>query len=441
MTIALAPGRPPVAAWLGRFRVDDLGFLLGLVLPATAAALYRTYSIAVTPAGLEQSRQFGLPFVLAEVAIILYANRRGLEPGALIAGLDRWSRRALLLFLATFWIGAVFVSQRPAMSILWTVIWLVHLVFGAATYYLARLDRRFEPDRFAMGFALGSLLLAVWTAFHFAFPPPGLYVPHGAYGWGGAVPGFISHRLFGAWCGAVAALLLALAWIGRAGARTRWLYPAIALAAGLAIWTGTRAAVLGVVVGMAAVPLLAGRPAHRSFWWKAPSAIAVAALIGTLLNPYGDPFFMLVRTSDTGTVNELSSGRLGYWADALAVAWRTPWLGAGAGATGWLVPAGDMYHVQPHNALVQFLLDWGLLPTTAALTMLGAATWHAHRRARTFRRIVPLVAMLDCLLAMSLVDGMLHFPRFVMLTIALLAICLAYQKEGEGEPVTCARAQ
>jgi O-antigen ligase len=172
--------------------------------------------------------------------------------------------------------------------------------------------------------------------------------------------------------------------------------------------------------------MLAGRPRTRRVYWQVPAALLLAATVATLLNPYGDPSFMLYRPAGAyADANGASSGRLEYWWAALQVAMDRPWLGSGAGSCWWLVQGPDVNHVQPHNALIQFFLSWGLVPTMALVALLADAALRVHRIARRVPAVVPLVMMLDALLAMSMVDGMLYFARFLMLVSALFAICLA----------------
>lgn len=411
---------------------DVIGIAIGIVLPLLAATLYRTYSIAVTPNWLELTRQMGLPFVAGEIAVFIWARRAGFDPAVLFGELPRFARWALLLFTGTFWISSLLISRNPSFSMALTLIWIVHLLFAGATYHLARGRTAFDVARFAAWMSIGLALLVAWTGVHFLLPPEGLVVEWGLRGWGAAVPGFISHRLFGAWAGGIAVLLLGLLWQTSSGDATRWwLLPTFMLAVAAAAWTGTRGAVLGLAIGGLAGMLMIGRPAARAFFWTVPATIVLGAVIGMALTPYGDPAFMFFRPGTYGTVNEASSGRLAYWLAALRVVGEHPWVGSGAGSCWWLVSDNGLRHVQPHNAVIQFLLSWGIVPTTALIGLLGWATWRVHHIARAVPAIVPLVMMLDALLAMSMVDGMLYFARFLMLVSALYAICLASARDRE----------
>lgn len=411
---------------------DVIGIALGIALPVLAAALYRTYSIAVTPNWLELTRQMGLPFVAGEIVVFVWACRSRFDPVALFVALPRMVQGALLLFTGTFWISSLLISRNPSFSMALTLIWIVHLLFAGAIYHLVRGRRIFNVARFAALMSIGLALLVAWTAIHFLLPPEGLVVEWGPRGWGAAVPGFISHRLFAAWAGGIAVLLLGLLWQANSLTATgRWLLPAFMLAVAAAAWTGTRGAVLGLAAGGIVGMLMIGRPANRSFFWAVPATIVLGALIGMALTPYGDPAFMFFRPGTYGTVNEASSGRLAYWLGALRVVAEHPWVGSGAGSCWWLVSDNGLHHVQPHNALIQFLLSWGIVPTTALIVLLGWATWRVHHIALAVPAIVPLVMMLDALLAMSMVDGMLYFARFLMLVSALYAICLASEQYRE----------
>lgn len=403
-----------------------VGLVGGLLLPLAAAVCYSTYSMTAAPFWRENTRQFGIVYLAGEILAILHARRRGFDPTMVWGLLPRWAKGALTLFLSTFAIGSVRVSADPAFSIMLSVGWLVQLMFAAALWHLFCRRAGQEPAAIWHGFALGLVALTVVTAFHFLMPPAAIARRAHGIEWSYAVPGFISARLFGAWAGAVMALLLGVAWSRAPQKRGRdLLYAGTALAFGLSVWTATRAALVGVMVTIPVAWMIAGRPRDRAVWTILPCWLIVGAVIALLLQkPYGDMGFSFLR--GTGTADGFSSGRLGFWCNALRMAAHHPLFGSGAGSTGWLVPfAPGYYHIQPHNAVVQFLLDWGIVPAVAALTLLAGATWHAHRAARLAPEVLPFVLMLDCLLTISMFDGMLHFAQFIMLVMGCLAICLS----------------
>lgn len=405
-----------------------LGLGAGLVLPVIAAASFSTYTIAVTPLWLEFARQIGWLWFAGEAVLIAVASRRGFDVRTSWRRLPRWAQGALLLFVSTFWISSLTVSQHPAFSMILSLGWVMHLLFAAALFDLARCV---QPSRLMEawhGLVAGLAMMAVLIAIHFLWLPATLRGHERQVDWALAIPGFISVRLFGAWAGAILAFLIGVAWRWNARAeRQHLIYGGTALAFAMMIWTTTRAAVLAGVCVLPVAWLIAGPPRSRGFVTVLPLYLIVAGLSVLPLQPYGDPAFTFFEASNLGSADQIVSGRLTIWALALKAAAIHPWLGTGAGSSWWLVTIGGTYtrHVQPHNALVQFLLNWGLLPTAAAVALLSRGTWQAHVAAHRHKPMLPFVLMLDSLLIMSMFDGMLHFAQFVMLIVGCLALCLA----------------
>jgi hypothetical protein len=216
-----------------------LGIMIGVLLPLVSALLYRTYELTLPSASLEITRQLGLPFALGELAIVVVARRHGLDVGAILAGIGRWPRCAIIVFPATFWISSVFVARAAAFSTALALLMVLHLHVAAAAFHLAR-GRGVDVTAFAGGLALGLALLAGVIFVHLTFRPssedPAKWL------FGPPIPGFISIRLFGAWAGTVLAVLLGIGWsVGSNRSIPGWLYPAIALAVALVVWSGTRA--------------------------------------------------------------------------------------------------------------------------------------------------------------------------------------------------------
>ncbi len=178
-------------------------------------------------------------------------------------------------------------------------------------------------------------------------------------------PVYWSARIFGAhqFTGCVAALaLLALP------ASHRWWRMLLALASvlvwtGLA-WSGSR----GAAVGMAALLGL--------WFWRGSSHdrrmllrwVPMLTLLGLLLShPLGAPYSQLGwrdaldRTTQATSVESVSSERSKFWAVAWQHIERSPWIGHGADGYRFIHPKQN--GSQPHNVLLQWLLEYGLLGT------------------------------------------------------------------------------
>ncbi len=421
----------------GRTTIVDfhgmIGLVAGFVLPVIAALFYRTYHVTVASQGLEITRQLGLVYLAGEMLVLFHARHYGLDLTRIVRAMPIWAQLALTLFLSTFWISSVFVSPMVPFSLGLSLGWIVHLLFAASLYHLAISTTDIDPRAIATGFVAGLAALAVFIALHFAAVPDALFGQSvGSFSdpvnidLGSAIPGFISSRLFGSWCGAVLALLTGIAWRCDGTRGRHRLYMMLALAFCLTVWTATRAALLGWAVCLPIAWLLAGPPVSRTVYARLPIYLLAATVLALMLPPYGHGQFTFFRWDSVGSADAMASGRLTLWTNALHVAADYPLLGSGAGSNWWIVPSNGFHHVQPHNALVQFILNWGLIPTIPALVLIVGATWQVHRNARTCTTLVPLILMLDCLLVMSMLDGMLHFSQFIMLIFGCLALGLAH---------------
>jgi exopolysaccharide production protein ExoQ len=410
--------------------LDWLGWTIGVIMPLCAALFYPTYMHQMQPAWVEWTRLLELPFVACELVIIHVAFRRGYTDRDVLVRLPRDIVAALALLLVGLVVSSVFVSRNAAASIFLSLTTLVHLRFCAAIFFLAREGDLAAPqlECFQARLVAGLGALSMLTIWRFHFPPPLAEVLGGQIEWGSALPGFINVRHFGSWTGAIAAASLIDLLYGEEERRSsRWSY---LLAAGLTVWSGTRAAVLALAVVSLIFRLSLGRwPAHRRIGSVLVLSL-VAAVAGTLLAP-DNPDFHLFVSGDAQNANIATGGRLDLWKATLARWASSPWFGRGSGSTFWEVYIG-WWHTQPHNVVLQFLISWGLVGATGGLWLLGRTIVATHRTGVDQARLRPLTATLYALLFMSLLEGMLYYPRFIMLVAIGFGILLAVRtRDGE----------
>ncbi|MFN3450567.1 MAG: O-antigen ligase family protein [Sphingorhabdus sp.] len=367
---------------------------------------------------------------MAEIGVIIYALRRGLDLREIWKKFPRYVKYVSLFFLALFWVGGAFYSKVASLAIAQNVIFLIHPLFAIAIYHSASNANARGLRGFALAIAGGLLIFCGMTAYAFINHPPFATMPDNTIMWQFIIPGFISVRLFGAFCGAIFCFLFAQLLLDEERGRTGYVpYLWLTLCAAMTIWSGTRNAVLGIVIAMTVMLLL-----YRLYPVKVKSVLLlvfsalVAVTLATSLIPYNDHQFMMISTNDSATAESISGGRASYWS-ALWEAYQTvPLFGAGPFASFWILPAGEQVHVQPHNVVIQFLLTWGFPATAAALALFAYTTWRAHIAALVHRHVLPFVAMLDCLLVMSFFDGMLHFAQPVMLIMLSFGVVFGATK-------------
>ena len=407
---------------------DWLGIVLGVAMPMLAALLYPTYIHRVDPPWAEWTRLLELPFVACELVVIQVAVRGGYRNAALWRQLPRDVMAAFVLLAIGLTVSSVFRSHHPYDSILLSLITLVHLRFCAAVYFLAAAEPVVDSRALFRWLTLGLGALTVLTIWRFQLPPPASSVPGGVIEWGSALPGFINVRHFGSWTGAIAAgLMLSLLYGDEEDQRATSL--AYVFAAGLTCWSGTRAAVLALAV-VAAIGLV-GLPR-----WPSPARLVRVAALSALALGLALPFlpdsgdFYLYAAGDGQNANAATGGRLALWHATFARWLNAPLFGWGSGSTFWEVFVG-WTHTQPHNVVLQFLISWGVVGAAGGLWLLGRAIVATHRTGMDDPRLLPLTGMLYSLLFMSLLEGMLHYPRFIMMIAVGFAMLFAARERLE----------
>ena len=168
---------------------------------------------------------------------------------------------------------------------------------------------------------------------------------------------FGAHQFFGAAAGV--ALL--------AGIRQRGLILALAVATTLVawsglFWSGSRAPIAAMTVLVAVWIWRANPETRRRLFRWIPVLVALGLAISYLLNsPYpGMGWFNAVeRTVAANGVQAVSSDRSVFWSDTWNHALKSPFFGDGADGYRFIRPAQN--GSQPHNMLLQWFVEYGLL--------------------------------------------------------------------------------
>jgi putative inorganic carbon (HCO3(-)) transporter len=214
-------------------------------------------------------------------------------------------------------------------------------------------------------------------------------------------------------------LLLPAMWWGTTLARRILLWSVPLAWWMLVIGSGSRGAWVALLVGMVAVLLFAGRPGRQWARWQfvALAGGGLCYLLFIWLLPQWlasqmetQPAAYLHRTE----IMSLSLREV-LWTEALQFAWQQPWLGIGPMH---YAHVGARVAAHPHNAVLQWLAEWG---APAALLLTGLCTMAGLAFARHVRRVVQaegsrvpvqvaLLAALAGAAAQSMVDGILVMP-------------------------------
>lgn len=429
---ALATGcRRSAGPWLGMTQTMLFVFLLAALVPA-GGIVY-----TVLPTGK----------IYVAVAEILFAAAVLADRNAAFAHLAAAPRSAYLLAFAWLvWSSlAVVQAEHVAIALVRQSEWLAHGVFGLSMWvFLASYPERARhvAGLVVAGFVIYcALLLAFWLR---QVEPESYRVVHG-------LPSFGHMRTFGYFV--LVALILCYQPALR-GARAGGVAP-IAVAAACAtvawcflFWAGGRGPLVAFLAS-AAVLALAGVHVVRK---ETVAVTAASAPLGALLSmPISFPGLgigRLLRTAGgldgTGadSLDSFSSGRIDLWLDSLPGSAREVLVGIGPDNFVFHVAPEHSHLAQPHNVVLQTVLEWGMPGALLFFTLLAWGLMAARRglRGQADEGWAPRAAGLWLVVALAgfaLVDGTLYHSYPLMFAAAALA--LALQPRVADGPATAGR--
>ena len=208
--------------------------------------------------------------------------------------------------------------------------------------------------------------------------------------------------------------------------------------AGLVIlfWAGGRGAVLALALAFAAHTLLLAPDRKHSIFHLLE--FLVAALVSAFLvtdNPSMGLANSVSRTVAPTAADGIFYGRITIWSDTLKRLSEGFGLWFGWGGNGFIrmgLAHGFIFH--PHNALLQFLTDWGIIGFALFANFLRVALQALKGAALRTSNGALAMSILAFLLVMGMLDGGLYHPQFLVcagLALGMLAVPAAKEDSGQ----------
>lgn len=343
--------------------------------------------------------------------------RKRLRASRVLSSCDKLDRSLLAIAIVAAVIASAF-GPHPLQS--WVS--LASLAWVLAGGALARTLVTSDPAagrRLLIGISAGATMgcLTVWTFWERGTPV-------------GEFPHYGHARLFGLhmMLGTVAAL----GWLGQTASRSaeRLLaFLAALIACAGAFWSGGRTPLVGIAAAVA-VSLWCSPRAQRPFLAGGVAAVLIGGVLLSLAQWTPDAYLgwwtALERSHAATTIDELSSTRLTVWQFSWNRFLEAPWLGHGLDSYRYLIPKHDGN--QPHNWMLQFLLDFGVAGGVSLGLFLVRQTWRGIGRpgcadsSVSSWRQAAAVTLTACLVA-GLLDGV--FYHAITLVPAALLVGIA----------------
>lgn len=258
--------------------------------------------------------------------------------------------RGLLLTAAIIGIVASFGSQHPIPSLVTLASWI--WIFSGALLVRQLVTNNFAVRLLLIGITTGSTLgcLLIWAGWK-----EGTAI--------GAFPYYGHARLFGLHM--MVGLLAGLVWLGHNDLKKadRALATLMStVTCGGVWWAGGRSAIIGVFVGIVAWWWCSPRDERRRLLRSLP-LVVLGGLALSCINWSPEPYLgwwrAIARSQAATSIDELTSTRLSFWNVTWTEFLKKPWIGHGADAYRFLSPKQD--GDQPHNWVLQLLLDFGVI--------------------------------------------------------------------------------
>lgn len=261
-------------------------------------------------------------------------------------------------------------------------------------------------------------------------------------------PTYWSARLFGAhqFAGSLAVLgVLVIRPPALRSLKILTIVAAVIIWTGLA-WSGSRAPAVGLAVALG-LWFWRGSPSERRLLLRWVPVLSIAAL--ALSYPLGQPYPQLgwwdafTRTAQASSVEGISSERSRFWSVTWHHVLTSPWIGHGADNYLYIHP--NQNGNQPHNVLLQWLLEYGLFGAAPLVLLVARGTAGLFvpspaqdQSVRPWR--VWACASLAGAAAYGLFDGV-FYHMIVFMPVAVIAGFAVGQRNPSGPPGFIVRAQ
>lgn len=364
-------------------------------------------------------RHFSLPVVAFEIAIVWLAAKAGFELKRTFLDMPQFVKWALCIWLFFAVFAAVGVANDVGTAVFVTMRYLLQgMVFAAVIFLVSH--ERFDHSRWIGVLTVGAMVyLFALVAFISLIPNPD------KFDWVSALPSATNVRQIGN-----NLALLAIAPVVGVLARKsphRVLY-FVALAAIICFigWTGSRGGLFGIFAGVVAgLVLTAGFTKLRHIGLMLLSLISGLLASIPLFSPA--PEFGVLRIASSISRDDASSGRIEMWINALAEIAKMPLTGHGSGSyrEHMFEITGFAYN-HPHNFILQFAFDWGVVGALAMILILTTLGWHLVKlRNRHSPARFASVAGFSTVIAIAMIEGTLFHPLPIFIGMALIAPALA----------------
>lgn len=373
-------------------------------------------------------RYFALPVLAAEILFLAVAFQAGHSPARAFARLSVAHKSAWAVWFLSALAAGIWVAPVPSYALLHLMITVAHALVALAIWDTLKNTTGKSDNDLVLAMICGIALFAVATwAVLFAFrDDPDFDWLRVGFG--------VSHVRHLSYFG----VLAAGAGFGFAAYRQQgvvWFVAMTGIAVGsaLSLWSGSRAGVIATLVSAVVALALAERGQRIRAFIRMATGFLAGVLLSLIWIPphsmWGIPRILGVVQKGGATIGEVASNRDLLWLEAIRLFRDQPLIGYGEGQFRFLNRAGWPAN-HPHDVVLQFLVQWGLVGTLAMIVVAWHAIPHSIRRwQKPLPRSLPALCALVAVGAEGIVDGPL-FYAYPTLAVGILLVVLGNSDAG-----------
>lgn len=198
------------------------------------------------------------------------------------------------------------------------------------------------------------------------------------------------------------------------------------------IWTGGRGAILSVLIALSISFMLS--PLFRKQAIIIICCILLSTYVSELFRVYEwNGVFRVYDSFSEEKIEAISSGRASLWIEALnTLNAKSIWFGHGAESF-YLLGVRD-YHIQPHNFIIQFLMEWGIIGTVLFFLFVYNVfkpffkVKYITLIVKKNVNVLPPIMIIVSTVSLAFTDGSLFYSQPIF--YLSLAIALLYKAQG-----------
>ena len=376
-------------------------------------------------------RVYSLPIILLETGILLLAFIGGWRPHQQVRALPKPIRLALFAFILLGSTSSALANGFAFVSILNFGKYILQGLLLGALFHTIKRSTEFDFQRWTASIAFGGfayvMLLALFCL---------LVVDPTTFRWTERLPSATNIRQIGNVVGLLAIVPVVLFLRQK---NWHWLSISVIHVSMLAfvMWSGSRGGLFGYVVAIFVMVVTC-----RKFFDRTAVLLIilnwVVALGIALSVPSPAEGFGLARVKASISADDATSGRIDVWISSAYALKEAPLLGHGSATYRFNMSKTNGYpYNHPHNFIIQFVYDWGIIGGSLAIFLLGIIGWKIFRMPDLPDPAKPLaVGVFTGIMTIALIDGTLFYPLPMLIAIATIVPAMA-MANGSYSQFTC----